>query len=198
MAVYLPNLNHKLSLNVFYSQLSNVIDLEEFPNTNPGYQNYDDRVSKGIEFEYFYRPKVKHNLYFNATYLDTDYVIPPEDESISIEQSMPDISKIMFKAMYIYRHTKNFTLGTTWRYFSETTSTELDWIKNNAGKDPTITEHHILDETITYRFSPSSQARLTIKNLLNSDARVPSYYYRDQGGMQREGTNYFLTYIQTF
>lgn len=192
--IYTPNANHKLSLNLFHSYLKNVIDLEEYPNTDPGYQNFKKRYSKGVEFEYNFRTAMEHNLYFNATYLDTQYTIPPEPGEIPHDQSMPDISKVMLKAMYIYRPTEALSLGTTWRYFSETTATELTWVHNDATCDPV----HIFDETVTYRLSPSSELRLTVKNILNADVRQPSYYYQVDGGVPREGRNYFLSYTLKF
>lgn len=195
VAIYMPNLNHKLSLNLFYSKLKNVIDLEEFTDTVPGYQNFKQRYSKGAEFEYFYRTEREHNLYFNATYLYSEYTIPPEDRPIIfVDQTMPDISKVMLKAMYVYRPTEKLSLGTTWRYFSETTATKLSWVDNDATCDPV----HIFDETVTYRLSPSSELRLTVKNILNADVRQPSYYYAIDGGVMREGRNYFLSYTLKF
>ncbi|MDP3301041.1 MAG: TonB-dependent receptor [Sulfuricurvum sp.] len=207
VAIYMPNLNHKLSLNLFYSKLKNVIDLEEFPNTDPGYQNFKERSSKGVEFEYFFHTSIEHNLYFNATYLDTLYTIPDEPSTRdfgigssinsgggSVNQSMPDISKVMLKAMYVYRPTEALSFGTTWRYFSETTKTELSWVSNDA----TCDSAHIFDETVTYRFSSSSELRFTAKNLFNREVTLPSYYYSTDGGIVREGRNYFLSYVYNF
>ncbi len=192
--IYSPNFNNKLSLNLFYSQLRNVIDLEEFPNTDPGYQNFKQRYSQGIEFEYFFRTAMEHNLYFNATYIDTQYTIPAEPDIVSINQSMPDISKVMLKAMYIYRPTNKLSFGTVLRYYSETTATKLSWVDGDSTCDPV----HIFDETVTYRLSPSSEIRLSAKNIFNADVRQPSYYYRVDGGEKREGTSYFLNYTQNF
>ena len=194
VAIYSPNFYNKFLLNLFYSDLSNVIDLEEYQATIPGYQNYSDRISRGVEFEYSFNAKQGHSLYFNATYVDTDYTIPPEEDSISVNQSMPDISKIMYKAMYIYSPTNKLTLGTTYHYYSATTQTELQWVST----DSRVKQVHIFDETLTYRFSTSSEARVGIKNIFNADDRQPSYYYNTQGGLQREGRNYFLSYVQKF
>lgn len=193
-AIYSPNFNNKLSLNLFYSKLKNVIDLEEFPDTNPGYQNFKQRYSKGVEFEYFFRTTMEHNLYFNATYIDTQYTIPAEPDIASINQSMPDISKAMLKAMYIYRPTNKLSFGSVLRYYSRTTATKLSWVDTDSTCDPV----HIFDETITYRLSPSNEIRLGVKNIFNADIRQPSYYYRVDGGEKREGTSYFLNYTQRF
>ena len=78
--------------------------------------------------------------------------------------------------------------------FSETTKTELSWVDSDATCDPV----HIIDETVTYRVSPSSELRLTVKNLFNTEVTLPSYYYSTDGGIVREGRNYFLSYIQKF
>jgi outer membrane receptor for ferrienterochelin and colicin len=194
VVVYSPNFNHRFSVNLFYSQLKDIIDLEEFPSTNPGYQNFKERYSKGIEFEYFFKTPIEHNFYFNATYIDTQYTIPPEPGEVSIDQSMPDISKVMFKGIYVYRPSEKLSLGTTWRYFSETTRTQLGWVDNDATSDAV----HIFDETATYRFSAVSQARLTVKNIFNSVVTQPSYYYSTDSGIVREGRNWVLSYIYNF
>lgn len=193
VAIYSPNFNNKFSLNMFYSDLHNVIDLEEQPNTDPGYQNFDDRISKGIEFEYFFRTKQSHNFYFNASYIDTIYTVPEEDGDPAFDQSMPDISKVMFKAMYIYSPTSKLSFGTTWQYYSKTTPTELTW-----PDEPAVQEYQLFDETVTYRFSSSSTARLTVKNIFDTEIRNPSYYYNHDGGVIRDGRNFFLTYTYLF
>lgn len=195
VAIYSPNFNNKFSLNLFYSELENVIDLEENEYTIPGYQNFDSRVSKGIEFEYNFHTTQKHDFYFNATYVDTDYQIPPEPGEPSVTQSMPDISKVMLKAIYIYRPINKLSLGTAWQYYSQTTQTELQWMK---GTDSTVHQQHIFDETLTYRFSASSEIRATVKNIFNEDIRQPSYYYNTAGGIKREGRNYIFSYVQKF
>ncbi|MFA6192397.1 MAG: TonB-dependent receptor [Sulfurimonas sp.] len=195
VAIYSPDFYNKFSLNLFYSELTNVIDLEEAQATIAGYQNYDDRMSRGAEFEYSFNVKREHSLYFNATYVDTDYTTPPEEDSLSVDQSMPDISKIMFKAMYIYSPTNKLSLGTTWHYYSATTQTKLQWVDI----DSRVQQVHIFDETLTYRFSPFSEARACVKNIFNADVRQPSYYYfSSEGGIKREGTNYLVSYVQKF
>ncbi len=195
VGIYTPNFNHKFSLDLFYSKLKNTIDIEEFGDTIPGYQNMKQRYSKGIEFEYFYRTAQEHNFYLNGTYVYAEYTVPPEDTPIVlVDYSMPDISKVMLKAMYIYRPTQQLSLGTTWRYFSETTPTRISWVEN----DSTVSTTHIFDETATYRFSPNSELRFTVKNLFNTEVRQPSYYYVTNGGIEREGRNYFLSYVYNF
>ncbi len=193
--LYTPNFNHKFAFNLFYSKLKNVIDLEEYFDTIPGYQNYDDRMSKGVEFEYSFHSKPEHNFSFNVSYVDTDYTIPPEEDAATINQSMPDISKFMLKAIYIYRPMENLSLGTTWQYYSRTTQSQLDWLD---GEDTTVHPQHIVNETITYRTTPLSEIRFSVKNIFNEDIREASYYYNTQGGIKREGRNYLLSYVQRF
>jgi iron complex outermembrane receptor protein len=192
--IYTPDFHNKFSLNLFYSELSNVIDLEENEYTIAGYQNFDNRISKGAEFEYNLQTKKEHNFYLNASYVETDYIIAPEWDSVSLKQSMPDISKIMLKAMYIYSPTNKLSLGTTWHYYAPTTQTELGWIDS----DTRLKQIHIFDETLTYRLSSASEARFGIKNIFNADMRLPSYYYNTDGGIKREGRNYFVSYVQRF
>lgn len=198
--IYSPNFNNKFSLNVYHSKLRNVIDLEEFPNTDPGYQNFKNRNSSGIEFEYNFKTASSHDLYLNASYIDAEYTIPPEEGEVSIDQKMPDISQVMLKGLYIYHPTAKLSFGTAWKYFSETTKTELQWVKNQADEyTSTAKAVHIFDETVTYRFTPNSVIRATVKNLFDADIRQPSYYYyTSAGGNKREGRNYLVNYEHKF
>ncbi|HEX5671024.1 MAG TPA: TonB-dependent receptor, partial [Sulfuricurvum sp.] len=192
--IYTPNFNHKFSLNLFYAQLNHVIDLEEDQHTIVGYQNFKKRHNKGLEFEYSYHSGLEHDFYFNATRLVTQYTLPAEPGVAAVDMNMPDISKVMLKAMYVYRPTEELSLGTTWRYFSETEASKLTWVDTDTTLDAT----HIFDETATYRFSPESQIRLTVKNIFNRVVTQPSHYYLTDGGVVREGRNWFLSYIYNF
>jgi len=196
--IYKPNFYNRFSLNVFYSTLYDVIDLEEFTATYTGYQNMKERSSKGLEFEYFLNTKEKHDFYLNATYVDAQYTVPADEESpLEIDQSMPDISKYMFKAMYVYNPLDSLSLGTTWQYYAETTKTKLLWVVESDRATP-VEAQSIFDETITYHFSGNAKLRFTIKNLFNEAIKLPSYYYSKDGGVLREGRNYYLTYKYTF
>jgi outer membrane receptor protein involved in Fe transport len=197
VAVFKPDAKNKFLLTLFYSYLKDVIDLEEQPDTIPGYQNFDSRTSRGVELEYYFRHTLQHNLYFNATVLNTDYIIPPEEGEEPIRQSMPDISKVMLKGMYTYRPSTLASFSVIWRYFSETTPTELNWVKE-SGIDSTVDAVHIFDLSMTYRFTPASITRFSVKNLFDADIRDPAYYYLSDGGVQREGMNFHLSFEQQF
>ena len=194
VGIYTPNLNHKFSLNLFYSKLKNIIDLEEIDSTPTGYQNMKQRYAKGAEFEYFYRTAREHNFYLNGSYVYAQYTVPSNNGAPEVDQSMPDISNVMLKAMYVYRPTEELSLGTTWRYFSQTTPTQA----STTSKDVTVRETHIFDQTATYRFTTNSEMRFTVKNMFNTEVRMPSYYYVTDGGVIREGRNYFLSYVYNF
>jgi len=209
VGIYKPNYNHKFSLNLFRSELEDIIDLEQLPYTDPGYRNYQRRDSQGIEFEYFFQRATEHNFYLNATYLDTIYTLPPEPAvkdfvgtSIAVntasdggvDVSMPDISKVMLKAMYVYTPSSDLSIGLTWRYFSETTETRLSWVTN----DSTVDDVHIFDTTFNYYVTPSSRFQLSVKNIFDEDVNMPSYYYQVNGGVLREGRNFFLNYTLLF
>jgi len=205
VAIYSPSFNHKFLLNIFYSDLTNVIDLEEDPTTEPGYQNYDDRVSQGVEFEYFFQTKQMHNLYFNATYTDAEYTIPEEPierleggREEPVKTDMPDISKVMLKAMYIFKPSDKLSFGTTWHYFCETTATELKWVSEDPDMDASVDAYHIFDQTVTFKTTPMSHIRLTVKNLFDAKVKQPSYYYLVNGGVEREGTHVFADFEYKF
>lgn len=197
VTIYKPLASTKLLLNLFYSKLKNVIDLEEYPNTDPGYQNYDSRQSRGVELEFFYNYLQRHQLYFNSTYTDTDYVIPPEGGEISIVQSMPDISPVMLKALYTYAPNSHASFSAIWQFYSDTTPTQLQWVKN-AGIDSTVNAYHLIDVAMHYAFTPSTTLLFSVKNLFDADVRSPAYYYLSDGGVQREGINFYSTLSYQF
>ena len=115
---------------------------------------------------------------------------------------MPDISKFMAKAIYIYKPTEKLSFGTTWKYFSQTTQTMIPWVVsdiNNRDYQSVVPAVHIFDETLTYKISPQSNIRLSIKNIFNATVLQPAfYYYSAKDGIQREGRNYMFTYTQKF
>ena len=205
--VYMPNFYNKFILNFYYTRLHNVIDLEDEYSTPQGYiNNTRDRESKGVEFEYFYKTSEKHNLYFNASYTNSDYQTPPDEDHGVIQPplmtSMPDISKFMAKAMYIYKPIQKLTFGTTWKYFSQTTQTIVPWVVsdvNNGDYKSVVPAVHIFDETVTYKISPQSSLQFSVKNLFNATVLQPEFYYFGaKDGIQREGRNYLFTFTQKF
>ena len=196
--IYIPSVNHKISLNAYYSELRNIIDSDHSNDKYVGYVQMKDRVNKGVEFEYYFKTKETHNLFLNATYTDSEFTYP----TANIDQSMPDISNVMIKAMYVYRPITKLSFGTSWKYYSETVENKKivrDTIQSeNVARDTTVEKQYILDETVTYKFSSASEMRLTIKNILDRELRLPSNGYSSPGGELREGRNYFLNYTYLF
>ena len=188
--IYMPNLQNKLSLNVYYSKLMNVIDNDHSSDNYVGYVQMKDRVNKGVEFEYYFKTKEIHDIFFNATYVDAQYTYP--NTNPPLDQSMPDISKVMLKAIYIYHPTSMLSFGSLGKYYSPTTQNE------KIPRDTTVDKQYIFDETITYKFAKASQIRLSIKNIFNTEVRIPSNSYKTPGGELREGRNYFLNYTYIF
>ena len=195
-AIYSPNFNNKLSLNLFYSDIYNVIGLEEDKSTIPGYQNSKSRTSKGAEFEYNLRTKMTHNFYFNATYIDTIFISPADGSSDpEAAYDMPDISKTMLKGIYIFKPSQQLSFGTAMRWESETSPSTYSWADED-GK--TVKDQYVIDQTITYRLSSASTFRLTVKNLFDAEIRNPSYYNNHKGGVLREGRHAFVNYTHIF
>ena len=186
------------SLNGYYSELRNVIDSDHSSDKYVGYVQMKDKVNKGVEFEYYFKTKETHNFFLNATYTDAEFTYP----TANIDQSMPDISNVMIKAMYVYRPITKLSFGTAWKYYSETVENKKivrDTIQSeNVARDTTVEKQYILDETVTYKFSSASEIRLTIKNILDRELRLPSNGYTSPGGELREGRNYFLNYSYLF
>ncbi|MBN2895422.1 MAG: TonB-dependent receptor [Campylobacterales bacterium] len=201
VAILTPKPGHRFMLNLYHSILRDIIDLEEFPDTPEGYRNSQDRIAQGIEFEYNYRPASMHQLYFNATYSKAQYTVPPEivDGVPEIERNvdMPDVSSVMFKAMYLFKPYDALTLGTTWRYYGATQKSPLQWTIDSH-LDTGVDAYHLFNQTITFHTTPYSRVQMSINNLFDAKVRHPSYYYRNPGGVEREGTHLYLAFEQRF
>ncbi len=194
VAIYKPSMGQKVALNFFYADLKNVIDIEEEFLTETGYRNYDSRHSQGVEMEYFYRADTQHELYLNGTWQETTYILP----EYYVEVDMPDVSDYMFKAMHIYRATANLSFGTTFRWYSATNQNEIFTDPYWGDRDTTVPIQRVWDETVTFKASPGSLIRLSVKNIFDDVIRDPSYYYRTENGVIREGRNFLLSYSQSF
>lgn len=185
MAIYMPDHRSRFALNLYYTELIDVIDIEEDDFTVVGFQNASDRYTKGIEFECSYRPGPSYTLLFNATYNDTSYTTPWDE----IEQKMPNIASLMLKGGVIWKPTGNLTLGTLVKFYDETEA-DQDW---GSSKDTTVDAHTIINQTATYQFSPDIKAQLIVENLFDWEQRSPSYFWRNEGGKLEDGRNIYLT-----
>lgn len=186
-AIYKPNDSHRFSINGYYAELNNVIDIEEDGNTPIGHTNYPKRLSRGIEAEYAYKPNNKHELHINYTLNKTTYL---NTDNMAL-QDMPDVSPRMYKAWYIFRPLHNLTLGMQYLIFGKT-------IQNEAytNKDTTVPGNHLVNFSAIYKPIKNTELALNIGNLQNREQKMPSYYYRNEpgrnGGMIREGRNFIL------
>lgn len=184
-AVYKPNDTHSISLNGYYSELDNVVDIEEDSGTVIGHTNYPKRISKGIEAEYSYKPSNTHELHLNYTLNKTTYL---NVDNMTL-QDMPDVSPRMYKGWYIYRPSNDLTFGLRYFIFSKT-------VQNSAfsNKDTMIGGNDLLNAAVTYKLFKDAEMSININNLQNKEQKMPSYYYRNEpnrnGGMIRDGRNF--------
>ncbi len=190
--IYKPSDEHKLSINAYYAQLNNVIDVEEFLATNMGYINYPKRVSKGVEIEYAYKPNMQHELRINSSFNKMSY----QNTGNGVLQEMPDVSPIMYKGWYVFRPTNELSFGTTYQIYSKTSQND------DYGKDTTIPANHILNINARYKIFKDTELSFYLNNAQNKIVRMPSYYYRNyigrNEGMIREGRNFMIELKQKF
>lgn len=191
--IYKPNQRHTVSLNAYYSELNNVIDIEEDGYTTIGHANYPKRLSKGVEVEYTYKQSDAHELHLNYSLNKTTYL-----NTANLElQDMPDISPSMYKAWYVYRPMSDLTFGLKYMIFAKS-------VQNSdfTNKDTTVAANHIADFSARYKPTKNSEIALSINNLLDKTVRMPSYYYRNfQGrndGMIREGRGFLIELKRSF
>ncbi len=190
--IYKPSEEHKLSVNAYYSELNNVIDVEEFLNTNMGYINYPKRVSKGVEIEYAYKPNMQNELRINSSFNKMSY----QNTGNGVLQEMPDVSPIMYKAWYVFRPINNLSFGVKYQIYSKTSQND------DYGKNTTIPANHILDINVRYKLFKDTELGFYLSNAQNKIVRMPSYYYRNNidrnEGMIREGRNFMIELKQKF
>jgi iron complex outermembrane receptor protein len=198
MLIYKPNSTHRLSFNGYYSELSNVIDMENDPYTAIGFTNYPKRFSKGVELEYTYTPNLSHKLSLNASFNKTTYY----STSSFNTQSMPDISPIMYKAWYIYAPTNYLSFGIKHLHYSSTTQNQ-----DERRIDTTIPANVTTDININWQLAPKTDIAFALNNIQNNTIRMPSYYYTNylykngvsfNDGTVREGRNFFVTLRKSF
>lgn len=200
MAIYRPSSVNRLSVNGYYSELSNVIDMENDPYTAIGFTNYPKRFSSGVEVEYTFTPNLSHKLSFNASFNKTTYnsTLP----SKTTPMPMPDISPTMYKAWYIYAPTRQLTFGIKHLHYSATTQHD-DYPNTQTSIPANITT----DININWQFAPKTDISLSVNNIENNTIRMPSYYYTNHlskngspfnDGTVREGRNFFVAVRKTF
>jgi len=198
MLIYRPDSINRISLNGYYSELSNVIDMENNPYTAIGFTNYPKRFSKGVEAEYMFTPNLLHKLALNASYNRTTYYSTTTFNT----QSMPDISPIIYKAWYIYAPTNYLSFGIKYIYQSQTT-------QNNdyATTVTSIPANISTDININWQLADKTDLAFAINNIQNNTIRMPSYYYTNyiskngvsfNDGTVREGRNFFVTLRKSF
>jgi outer membrane receptor protein involved in Fe transport len=193
MFIFKPSERHYFSLNSYYSELNNVIDIEEDWTTVAGHANYPKRLSRGVEAEYAYKYSGHHEAHINATINKTTYL----NTSNGQLQDMPDVSPNMYKIWYIYRPMPDLTFGAKYMIFGKT-------IQNRgfSNKDTTVASNQILDMNINWKFAKDSEISLLLNNIQNREQKMPSYYYRNEpgrnGGMIREGRNFVIGLAHKF
>ncbi len=200
MAIYRPDGVNRFSINGYYSELSNVIDMENNPYTAIGFTNYPKRFSKGVELEYSFTPNTSHKLSINAsfnhtTYNSTSYSSASQTTSLQ-PMPMPDISPIMYKAWYIYSPTRSLTFGIKHLLYSKTTQNADESDQSSVPANMTT------DINTNWEFARQTSISLLINNIQNNKVRMPSYYNVNHlptnDGLLREGRNFFITLRKSF
>lgn len=193
MLIYKPTDKHNFSVNLYYSELNNVIDIEEDDTTPIGHRNYPKRLSKGIELEYTMKPTDRHELHANATINKTTYT--NVDNGVS-QQDMPDVSPRMYKMWYIYRPSSELSFALKHIMLDKT-------VQNYAyTKDTTVPANQTTDLSVNWKFAKNTELGFYLYNLQNREQKMPSYFYRNtpdrNGGMIREGRNFIAELRQSF
>ena len=108
VAIYRSGETHHWQLNLYYSLLQNVIDIDESPDYSGYYTNRADRTSYGAEMAYTLKTYKQDQLHINFTYNHTSY----ETLIKEIKQSMPGVARVMVKGYYTHYLTPNISLST--------------------------------------------------------------------------------------
>jgi len=179
-----PALAHRFTLNIYYTNVDNLIDNREIPEqlvgTEPEYSNYRDRESKGFEATYRYRPSVPHDITVSASYCDTDYVTEK-----GTAQSMPGVARWSGFLLYLFHFDASTTFSTRIRYMGPRTRYS-DLADGDLGAYTTV------DAAGSYVAPGGWRLHAAVKNLFDEEVRESSYYERHEG-IVRPGRNFFVS-----
>jgi len=182
--IYTPALGHLWKLNLYYTDVDNLIDNREIPETRaadePEYDNYSHRESKGFELSYRYRPSPVHTLTTACAYNDTEYVTEKGHA-----QSMPGVAHWSGYLLYLYSLNASTTLSTRIQYMGARKA------YHDFGRED-VPSYTTVDAAYTYVAPCGWSCHATVKNLFDEDVRDSSYYDRHDG-IVRPGRTFFVT-----
>ncbi|WP_456452625.1 TonB-dependent receptor [Hydrogenimonas sp.] len=181
--LFAPSFVHRLKLNLYYTNVDDLIDNKEI-NTSlvgvePEYANYSNRESKGFELGYRFRPSALHDLEISASYCDTEYVT-----EAGKAQSMPGVAHWSGHLLYLWHLDAATTFSTRVQYMGPRTAYG-DLADEDLGAYTTV------DVTGSHVSPCGWRLYATVKNLFDEEVRDSSYYERHDG-IVRPGRNLFV------
>jgi len=190
---YMPNQEHRLRAGLFYSKMSDVIDIAvdqsdihvsyEDPNAPENtYVNYSKRETQGFEAEYDGKLDIKNKIVLSASYLYTmAYGLQPyyntQKKSDGKDVPIPDVSEILANAIYTHSFSKSLSLASRVYYIGE---------KTQNGARNRLDDFVDVTETLHYYINADWQISLSVKNLLDDKHYVPSSWSFHKDGLPRE------------
>jgi len=197
---YSPEQGKRLRAGVYFSRLTDVIDLsidDEDKNGNaplseyPTYWNYDKREVTGFEIEYDAEITYTQKLGMSASLAKTvAYGYQPfYTNEFEKDVAMPDISDVIIRLDHDVRWGEGIGVNSRIAYIGPK--------RQNAN------QHHIdgwvgVDETLRYRFNETFEGYFMIRNLLNDPQVLPSSWAFHPEGLPREGRHYALQLTAAF
>ena len=183
--IFTPSMRHLLKLNLYYTNVDNLIDNREISGTaraseEPEYDNYKNRESKGFELGYRYRPSPVHTLKTACAYNDTEYVTEKQ-----YAQSMPGVAHWSGYLLYRYNPNASTTLSARVQYMGPRKA------YHDYGRDD-VSSYTTVDATYSYIAPSGWKCYATVKNLFDEEVRDSSYYERHDG-IIRPGRRFFVT-----
>lgn len=182
--IYAPSMEHTLKLNLYYTDVENLIDNLEIPKAKttdePEYANYDNRDSKGMEFSYRFRPSLVHTFTMACAYNDTEYVTEK-----GYHQSMPGVAHWNGYIVYLFNLDASTSLSARFGYMGPRKAYK------DYGKED-LDAYTTMDATYSYISPDGWKCFAGIKNLFDADVRDSSYYDRHDG-IVRPGRSFFFT-----
>lgn len=182
--IFTPSMRDRLKLNLYYTNVDNLIDNREIPDTNapdePEYDNYSNRESRGFELSYRYRPSLNHTMMAACAYNDTEYVTEKGHS-----QSMPGVAHWSGHLLYLYNLDASTTLSARIQYMGPRKA------YRDYGRED-VSAYTTVDATYSYIAPCGWKCRATVKNLFDEDVRNSSYYERHDG-IVRPGRRFYVT-----
>ncbi len=159
------------------NQIHNVTQTNQYINSDKDNKLY------GVEIEYKGKFTYRDSIYVNLSYVNGEN---------SYDQTLSQVSKLLFKGYYIYNLKENLTLSTVAKYGSDKNRVSYD----SRGK---VSGTTVVDSTVNfYNYRDKYRVSLGVKNIFDKDISYISKPYTYEDDYPTVGRSFVLSLRKEF